>query len=46
MYDVQLEFRHREVGRLAMDQLNSILEERSGDKRVILEGPVVEVLIK
>ena len=43
---MQWEFKHREVGRFAMAQLNAILEERSGDKRVILEGPVVEVLIK
>lgn len=44
---VQAELEHRQLARQAMAALNSFLEDRKGTKKhVILEGPVVEVLVR
>lgn len=44
---LQAELEHRQLARQAMGMLNSALEDRKGGtKHVILEGPVVEVLVR
>lgn len=44
---VQAELEHRQLARQAMAMLNSHLEDRKGGtKHVILEGPVVETLVR